>query len=139
MQRIAQWELPAIQMLAGLPRRLEPRDLGGYTHANITGLEGRYLCLRPAFSSSGVINAYIVAIHWEVKESCLIFEEQGRVDAGYTQRGRIYIPDGKPYMSLVTTERGAIRVIMVSRPEGDRSARGLIMTLSNPGGVQFPQ
>jgi hypothetical protein len=49
-------------MLAGLPRRLEPRDLGGYTHANITGLEGRYLCLRPAFSSSGVINAYIVAI-----------------------------------------------------------------------------
>jgi hypothetical protein len=40
-------------------------------------------------------------------------------------------------MNLMTVERGAIRVIMVSRPEGDRSARGLIMTLSNPAGVQF--
>jgi hypothetical protein len=40
-------------------------------------------------------------------------------------------------MSLVTIERGAIRVIMVSRPEGDTFARGLIMTLSNPSGVQF--
>ncbi len=129
--------LATIGKIGVAPRADAAQTLGGYTHANITGLEGRYLCLRPAFSSNGVINAYIVAIHWEDTESCLIFEEQGRVDAGYTQRGRIYIPDGKPYMSLVTVERGAIRVIMVSRPEGDRSARGLIMTLSNPGGVQF--
>jgi hypothetical protein len=119
------------------PRADAAQNLGGYTRANTTGLEGRYLCLRPAFFSSGVINAYIFAIRWEDTESCLIFEEQGRVDAGYTQRGRIYIPDGKPYMSLVTIERGAIRVIMVSRPEGGQAARGLIMTLSNPGGVQF--
>ena len=119
------------------PRFAAAQNLGGYTHANIVALEGRYLCLRPAFSLSGDINAYIVAIRWEDTESCLIFEEQGRVDAGYTQRGRIYIPDGKPYMSLVTIERGAIRVIMVSRPEGDTSARGLIITLSNPSGVQF--
>jgi hypothetical protein len=69
------------------PRADAAQNLGGYTHANVVGLEGRYLCIRPAFSSSGVINAYIVAIHWEDTQSCLIFEEQGRVDAGYMQRG----------------------------------------------------
>jgi hypothetical protein len=59
-----------------------------------------------------------------------MFEEQARVDAGHTQCGRVYIPDGKPFMSLVTVERGAVRLIMVSRPDGDTSARGLLMTLS---------
>jgi hypothetical protein len=105
------------------PRSDAPQSLGGYTHANVRELEGKYLCLRPAFSSTGVISAYLVTIRWEDAESCLIFEEQGRADAGYTQRGRIYVPDGKPYMSLVTIERGAIRVIMVSRPIGPTSAR----------------
>ena len=119
------------------PRSDAPQSLGGYTRANAAKLEGKYLCFRPLFSSGAVINAYIVTVRWEDAESCLIFEEQGRVDAGYTQRGRVYVPDGKPYMNLVTVERGAVRVIMVSRPDGDASARGLIMTLSNPGGVQF--
>jgi hypothetical protein len=113
------------------------QTLGGYTRANVRGLEGSYLCFRPAFSSNDVINAYIVAVRWDDAESCLIFEEQERIDAGHTQRGRLYIPDGKPFMSLVTVERGAIRLIMVSRPDGKASARGLIMTLSNPGGMQF--
>jgi hypothetical protein len=127
----------AIGEIGVAPRSDAPQNLGGYTHANVAGLEGKYLCLRPAFSSAGVISAYLVTIRWEDAESCLIFEEQGRVDATYTQRGRIYVPDGKPYMSLVTTERGAVRVIMVSRPVGQTSARGLIITLSNPGGMQF--
>jgi hypothetical protein len=114
-----------------------PQNLGGYRHANVRELEGRYLCFRPAFSLRNVIAAYVVTLHWEDSESCLIFEEQGRVDFGYTQRGRVYLPHGKPYMSLLTVEGGAIRLIMVSRPEGGKSARGLITTLSNPGGVQF--
>jgi hypothetical protein len=113
------------------------QTMGGYTRANVRVLEGRYLCFRPAFSSNGVINAYIVVVRWDDAESCLIFEEQERIDAGHTQRGRVYIPDGKPFMNLVTVERGAVRLIMVSRPDGQASGRGLIMTLSNPGGVQF--
>jgi hypothetical protein len=130
--------LPAtIGEIGVAPRSDAPQNLGGYTHANVRELEGKYLCLRPAFSSTGAISAYLVTIRWEDAESCLIFEEQGRADATYTQRGRIYVPDGKPYMSLVTIERGAIRVIMVSRPIGPTSARGLIFTLSNPGGMQF--
>ena len=40
-------------------------------------------------------------------------------------------------MSLVTVERGALRLIMVSRPNKQEPGRGLIMTLSNPGGLHF--
>ena len=68
---------------------------------------------------------------------CLTFEEQGRADASHTQKGRIYIPDSCPFMNLVTLEKGAIRLITVSRPEKQEPARGLIMTLSNPGGMHF--
>jgi hypothetical protein len=37
----------------------------------------------------------------------------------------------------VTVEKGALRLIMVSRPDKQEPARGLIMTLSNPGGLHF--
>jgi hypothetical protein len=111
--------------------------MGGYTRANIAGLEGKYLCFRPAFSLNGVINAYVLTLRWDEAESCLMFEEHERVDASHTQRGRVYVPDGKPFMSLVTIERGAVRLIMVSRPDEKSPGRGLITTLSNPGGMNF--
>jgi hypothetical protein len=66
-----------------------------------------------------------------------MFEEQDRADAGHLQSGRVYIPDGRPFMSFVTVERGALRLIMVSRPDGREPARGLIMTLSSPSGTHF--
>jgi hypothetical protein len=78
-----------------------------------------------------------MVVRWDDAESCLTFEEEGRADAGHTQRGRVYIPDGRPFISFVTVERGAIRLITVSRPEKQVPARGLIMTLSNPSGMQF--
>jgi hypothetical protein len=111
--------------------------MGGYTRANIAGLEGKYLCFRPAFSLNGVINAYVLTLRWDEAESCLMFEEHERVDASHTQRGRVYVPDGKPFVSLVTIERGAVRLIMVSRPDEKSPGRGLITTLSNPGGMNF--
>ena len=88
------------------PRSDAAQSLGGYTRANVAAGRSSISASDRPFSSSAVINAYIVAIRWEDTESCLIFEEQGRVDAGYTQRGRVYVPDGKPYMNLVTIERG---------------------------------
>ena len=47
------------------PSSEAPQNLGGYTHANVTRLEGKYLCVRPAFSASGLINAYLVTIRWD--------------------------------------------------------------------------
>jgi hypothetical protein len=123
---------------AALPTGTEAtRDLGSYTRASVAALEGRYLCFRPAFSSADVINAYVIAVHWDEDETCLMFEERERVDAAHTQKGRVYIPDGRPFMSFVTVENGAMRLIMVSRPESGTPARGLITTLSNPAGVHF--
>jgi hypothetical protein len=100
-------------------------------------LEGCYVCFRPGFTAADHINAYLVVIRWDEAESCLVFEEQGRADASHTQKGRIYIPDGCPFLNLVTNEKGAIRLITVSRPGKQEPARGLIMTLSNPTGMHF--
>jgi hypothetical protein len=113
------------------------RKLGGYKHSDVEALEGLYVCFRPTFSSPGVINAYLIDVHWNDAASCLMFEEQGRVDAGHTQKGLVYIPEGRPFFSFVTVETGAVRVMMVSRPEANKPARGLIMTLSSPGGAYF--
>lgn len=113
-------------------------DLGGYARASVERFEGRYVCFRPTFSAADTINAYLLNVHWDEAESCLTFEELERIDTGHTQKGRVYIPDGRPFMSFVTLERGAIRLIMVSRPEqGNEPLRGLITTLSNPGGAHF--
>ena len=113
------------------------RNLGGYSRASVEALEGDYVCVRPAFTSADVIAAYVIVIRWDEAASCLTFEERDRVDAGHMQRGRVYIPEDRLLMSFVTAEKGALRLIMVSRPKGEEDARGLIMTLSNPGGVRF--
>jgi len=114
-----------------------PKDLGGYLRESVEELEGRYVCFRPTFGNPQVINAYLITIRWDEKRSCLVFEEQNRADSGYVQKGQVYIPDGKPFMNLVTAERGAVRLIMVSRPDVKGYARGLVMTLANSGGVHF--
>ena len=113
------------------------RALGGYARANVEELEGTYVCFRPMFSKPDIVNAYLVKIHWDPKQSCLTFEETNRADVTYVQQGKIYIPDGKPFMNLVTAEKGDVRLITVSRPDAQGVARGLIMTLSVPGGVNF--
>jgi len=132
--------LPAAEELdpAGASRSdVAARNYGGYLRANVAHLEGRYICFRPAFTAPGVVSAYLMDLRWDEAASCLTFEEKDRADVGHMQRGRVYIPDGRPFISLVTVEGGSIRVVTVSRPEPGESARGLIMTLSNPSGMQF--
>jgi hypothetical protein len=118
------------------PNGTAPLELGSYNRASVAELEGRYVCFRPTFSNPKVINAYLVIVQWDEKHSCLVFEEQNRPDSMHTQKGKVYIPDGKPFMSFVTVDRGAIRVIMVTRPD-EGPARGLMLTLSNPGEMHF--
>jgi hypothetical protein len=113
------------------------RNYGGYARANVEYLEGRYVCFRPAFTLPDVICAYLMDLRWDPVGSCLTFEEKDREDSSHTQCGRVYIPDGRPFLSFVTVAQGGIRLITVSRPEQGKSARGLILTLSNPSGMQF--
>jgi hypothetical protein len=114
------------------------RPLGGYSRESVGELEGSYVCFRPTFANPDIINAYIMRLHWDVKQSCLVFEEEARADSAYTQRGRICVPEGKPFIHFVTMDRGAVRVSTVSRPDGQSGlAQGLILTLSNPRGMHF--
>ncbi len=110
---------------------------GGYSSESVSDLVGRYICFRPALTAAGVISAYLIDVHWDKETSCLTFDEKDREDAAHAQRGRVYIPDGRQLISLVTVEGGSIRLVTVSRPAGGKTARGLIMTLSNPSGIQF--
>jgi hypothetical protein len=113
------------------------RPLGGYSRTNVEELVGTYVCFRPVFAEPDTVNAYLVKIQWDAKQSCLVFQETERADITYTQIGKIYVPDGKPFMNLVTAEKGDLRLITVSRPDPQGFARGLIMTLSVPGGVNY--
>jgi len=90
-----------------LPSRSEAaNDLGCYSRAGVEALEGRiYASGRPS-RRLDVINAYLMSVHWDETASCLMFEERERVDAGHTQKGRVYIPDGRPFMSFVYSRKG---------------------------------
>ncbi len=112
-------------------------EVGGYSRAAVMELEGLYLCVRPTFGNPEIINAYLTIIRWDETQRCLLFEEKDRPDGRHTQSGTVYVPDGKPFMNLVTASRGAVRLIMITRPDAEGLARGLVFTLSNPGGVNF--
>jgi hypothetical protein len=112
------------------------RELGAYLRQNVQDLEGRYVCFRPGFTKPG-INAYLTTIAWDEKQSCLTFRESARADSAHLQAGPVYVPYGKPFINLVTADQGAVRVIMVSRPDVAGIARGLMLTLSNPAGMHF--
>ncbi len=114
------------------------KSLGGYSRESAGELEGKYVCVRPTFVDPEIINAYVIVISWDINRSSLMFEEEARADSAYTQRGKIYIPEGKPFIHLVTMDRGAVRLTTVSRPDRQQGfAHGLILTLSNPRGVHF--
>ena len=79
----------------------------------MSDLVGGYICFRPALTAAGVISAYLIDVHWDKETSCLTFDEKDRKDAAHAQRGRVYIPDGRQFMSLVTVEGGSIRLVTV--------------------------
>jgi len=116
---------------------LAAQAYGGYSYEKVRDLVGTYVCFRPAFTAPDVISSYLIDLHWDKETSCLTFDEQDREDVAHTQRGRVYMPEGRPFMSFVTVEGGGIRLVTVSLPSKGESARGLIMTLSNPSGMQF--
>jgi hypothetical protein len=115
---------------------LASQDLGGYSKGAVEELQGRYVCFRPSFSNPQAIIAYLIIIRWDEKHSCLMFQEESRTDVAHTQTGSIYLPDGKPFISFVTIDRGSVRVIMVARPT-EGLLRGIVMTLSTPRGTHF--
>jgi transcriptional regulator with XRE-family HTH domain len=114
-----------------------PADLGAYSRAAVSWLEGDYLTLRPSFGKEGAVFAYRTHIGWDEAAACLAFAESERLDAAYAQKGRVSLPHQSGLVYLVTNETGQYRLAMLDRPGIDGALNGLLLTLQSRGGGQL--
>jgi hypothetical protein len=110
--------------------------LGGYTLRAVEYLQGDYVFIRPTFKNPSVISAYLIEVRWDEFEGCLVFSETQRSDAKYAQKGKVYVPFGRPFLNFVTISTGGVRLAIVSMPENG-IMRGIITTVHNPMGTSF--
>jgi transcriptional regulator with XRE-family HTH domain len=114
-----------------------PPDLGAYSRAAVAWLEGDYLTLRPSFGKEGAVFAYRTQIGWDELGSCLAFAESDRLDAAYSQKGRVSLPHQSGLVYLVTNVTGQYRLAMLDRPGIDGALNGLLLTLQSRRGGQL--
>jgi transcriptional regulator with XRE-family HTH domain len=122
---------------SALPPSSAPDDLGGYSRAAVTWLEGSYLTVRPSFSGNGAVYAYRTDIAWNVERSVLEFREAEREDRDFTQFGDIAMPHQSGHIYLVTNRHGQHRLAIFSRPTIARELHGLLTTLQAGRGAQL--
>jgi transcriptional regulator with XRE-family HTH domain len=114
-----------------------PPDLGSYSRAAVSWLEGDYLTLRPSFGMEKAVFAYRTHIGWDEAASCLIFAESERLDAAYAQKGRVSLPHQSGLVYLVTNVTGQYRLSLLDRPGIDGALNGVLLTLQSRGGGQL--
>ena len=105
-------------------------DLGGYAKAGVAWLEGDYLTLRPSFELAGAIYAYRTQIYWDGDQECLAFREMDRLDAPFSQKGVVSIPNRSGQIYLYTNDQGQMRLVILGRPQIGGEIYGLIATLA---------
>jgi len=112
-------------------------ELGGYSRAAVRWLEGDYLTLRPSFEVDGVLYAYRTEIFWE--STHLAFREAERLDAPYSQKGVVSVPNKSGHIYLHTNEHGQMRLAILGRPLVTGEMYGLLTTLlAGPGSQLLP-
>ncbi len=116
---------------------LAPGDLGFYSRPAVSFLEGSYLTLRPSFGEKDAIYAYRTEILWDDASSSLVFRESDRVDAAFTQHGRVSVPNQSGHIYLVTNRQGQYRLIIVTRPTISGEMYGILTTLQVGRGAQL--
>ena len=114
-----------------------PEELGFYSRPAVTWIEGAYLTLRPSFSDKDAIYAYRTDILWDEKLSSLAFRESARLDAAFTQQGRVSVPHQSGHIYLVTSIQGQYRLIIVARPTITGEMYGTLTTLQAGRGSQL--
>ena len=114
-----------------------PPELGAYSRAAVSWLEGDYLTLRPSFGKEGAVFAYRTRILWDEAESCLVFAESERLDAAYAQKGRISLPHQSGLVYLITSVSGQYRLSLLDRPGIDGALNGVLLTLQSRRGGQL--
>ncbi|HEY9552054.1 helix-turn-helix domain-containing protein [Allosphingosinicella sp.] len=127
----------AAPRLSSEPPILAPAELGAYARAGVSWLEGDYLTLRPSFNNPGAIYAYRLLIEWNTDCHCLTFQESARLDAAFTQAGRVSFPHLSGHIYLVTQESGQYRVAILGRPTISGELNGILTTLIVGEGSQL--
>lgn len=116
---------------------LAPGHMGSYSRPAVRWIEGPYLTLRPAFSETGSIYAYLTRIFWDEGKGHLAFAESERADSTFTQAGFVSMPNLSGHTYLVTSEEGQYRLIMLGRGTRERRIFGLLSTLQAGSGSQL--
>lgn len=123
--------------LSSEPPELAPAELGAYARAGVSWLEGDYLTLRPSFNNPGAIYLYRLLIEWDEGCNCLTFRESARLDAAFTQAGRVSFPHLSGHIYLVTQESGQYRIAILGRPTISGELNGILTTLIVGEGSQL--
>ncbi len=114
---------------AGVEVHVAPVQLGAYTRAAVDHYIGSYLTLRPSFSVPTGVMAYRTDIFWDERSPSLAFEEKDRPDKPYANCGRLHISAASTHIHLISSNKGAVRMVVVSRPDATGHMRGLITTM----------
>jgi transcriptional regulator with XRE-family HTH domain len=120
---------------AGATSPSAPDELGGYSRAAVRWLEGDYLTLRPSFEVPGIIYAYRTEIFWD--NAHLAFREAERLDAPFSQKGVVSVPNKSGHIYLHTNEQGQMRLAILGRPLITGEMYGLLTTLLAGSGSQL--
>jgi transcriptional regulator with XRE-family HTH domain len=114
-----------------------PDHMGAYSRSAVAWLEGRYLTLRPSFSTPGAIYGYLTTIRWLDDKGHLGFFESERLDARFEQAGHVSMSNLSGHIYLVTNEQGQHRLQTLSRPTIDGTLFGVLATLQVGHGSQL--
>ncbi len=117
--------------------QLAPEHMGAYSKSAVRWLEGRYLALRPSFSTPGDIFSYLIDIHWVEEAGYLTFAERKQVDTRIEQTGHVSLPNLSGHIYLATNESGQLRLMMLSRPTVEGTLYGTLSALREGQGSQL--
>jgi len=112
-------------------------ELGAYSRAAVSWLEGTFMTLRPSFGNSSDIFAYCTDIGWDAENTHLKFEERERTDTSFSQHGRVSVPHLSGHVYLVTNTSGQYRMAVLSRPSISGEMYGILTTLRAGQGAQL--
>ena len=126
---------PAARVDSGT-KLFAPESMGAYARPAVQWLEGTYLTLRPSFSETGAIFAYLTFIAWDDARAHLTFSEAARTDSDYEQKGFVSFPVLSGAIYLVTISDGQYRVAILNRPSGG-GLSGILLTLAAGEGAQL--
>lgn len=112
-------------------------ELGSYSRAAVSWLEGTFITLRPSFGDRNDIFAYCTDIVWDAENTHLKFEERERTDASFSQRGHVSVPHLSGHVYLVTNTSGQYRMAVLSRPSIAGEMYGILTTLRAGQGAQL--